>query len=374
MGPHTRPLARTHPGGYLLGMLPPVLIVLTSITSAMASPAVSVGGELRSELIGERLDDLYVETPDAEPGLEFNISRARLRLGARLGEQVSARISLDARARYSETTYTTEGLDSVAVRDFSDGIEVRMRDVWGRWSTPRAGDFTAGLMKNCFGVRCTYEAADGFYFGGVGSFSSMAQRVGLVDSRVEGLKWERGLGERAEVMAMVSNVAPLSEPEQVVGKDSTLRVDVWPLAERLRVTGSAIVGPGGEPGDAYDPTRVAWSGSALARLGRARALVEVMGQSEGAISSLGWNANLAGDVGLSGPLDHLELLARVERWEPDLEVDADGRSTAAAAGNLYWASEEHSLVMTGLLYEVLIPEDTNLAIEHTATAQARFKF
>ncbi len=355
-------------------MLPPVFAVLASIAPAAASPAVTVGGELRSELIGSRLDDLYVETPDAEPGLEFNISRAWLRLSTRFSEQVSTRISLDARSRYSATTYTTEGLDSVAVRDFSYGVEVRMMDVWGRWSTPRAGELTAGLMKHCFGVRCTYDLADGFYFGGVGSFPSMAQRVGLIDFRVVGLKWERALGERAEVMAMVSNVAPASEPEQVVGKDATLRVDVWPLADRLRVTGSAIVGPGGEPGDAYEPTRVAWSGSALARLGRVRALVDVMGQSEGAVRSLGWNANLAGDVGLSGSLDHLELLARIERWEPDFEVDADGRSTAAAASNLYWASADRSLVMTGLLYEVLIPEDTNRAIEHSATAQARFKF
>lgn len=341
---------------------------------ASAAPAVTAAGELRVELVGDRIDDLYIETPDADPELYFNMSRARVRLNTRFSEQISTRISLDARSMHTATTYTTEGLDAVAVDDFASGFEFRVMDAWGLWSTPNAGDFTAGLMFHCFGVRCTYDSSDGFYFGGVDTFMSMSQRVGIIDFRVVGLKWERDFGDRVGVMAMASNAASAAEREQVVGKDATVRIDVWPVAERLRVTGSAIVGPGGDPGDAYDPTRVAWSGSALARFWKLRALVDVLGQRRGEINGLGWHANLGGDVGLSGSLDRLELMARVERWEPDLETDDDSSYTTAAAANLYWASPDSSRVMTGLLYEVILPEDLNLAIEHQATAQARFTF
>jgi hypothetical protein len=351
-----------------------VLMCVLGPPAALAQAKVTPMGELRTNLVLQRLDDVYVESPDAEPEIYLNVSRGVIGAQATFTEAWSARLTLDVRE--TTRTYTTAAGDSVTIDNSHNAYEVRAFDAYGTYTSDTLGDFTFGTQKSSFGVRRSYDVEDGFYFGAMTQFQSWAVRSGVVAPRVLGLAWHRAFGERVDATLMANNSTIFVEPDPRNGKDISLVLEGWAVEDVLRVTASGMVGPRGDetPGG-YDTTQVAWSGAAFARIWKLRLLSEVFSrylleESTG----LGYSVNLGGDVGLKGAADRLELMARYESWEPDFEVDADGRMEIAGAANLYWATPKKSVVMTGLFYEVTVPQDLNAAITHDAFVQARFKF
>lgn len=351
-----------------------LLLSLLVPTTALAQPKIEPTGELRTNLVMERVDDLYTETPDAEPSIYLNVSRAIAGASVRFTDAISAKVTIDVRETRGTATYATAGNDEVTINNTENAYEVRAFDAYGQWRSASAGDFTFGIQKSSFGVRRSYDGEDDFYFGSMTRFQSFAVRSGVIYPRVLGLSWHKGFGDRVDATLMASNTTIFTVPDPRNGKDVSAVVEYWALPDVLRFTGSGMVGPRGEPGDAYETTQIAWSGAAYAKVWKLRALGEVFSRYLGEQTGLGYHVNLGGDVGLSGALDHLELLGRYESWEPDFEVDSDGFAQLSGASNLYWASPEGSTVMTGLLYEVVIPQDLNQAIAHNAFLQARLKF
>ena len=61
-------------------------------------------------------------------------------------------------------------------------------------------------------------------------------------------------------------------------------------------------------------------------------------------------------------------------FDEDAEVAEDSSIHIAAALNLYWRATGNTTVMTGLVHEVVIPEETEAAIEHGAVGQVRLSF
>jgi len=351
-----------------------LLLCCLSPAVALAQPKVEPVGELRSNFVLERLDDLYTETPDAEPEVYLNISRAAVGAKVRFTDAISGKVIVDVHEARGAATYSTAGNDQVTISDSESGYEARVLDAHARWRSATLGELTFGVQKSAFGVRRSYDTSDGFYFGPMDRQRSFAVRSGVVAPRVVGLAWQKGFGDRVDATLMANNTTSFTTPESRNGKDVSAVVEYWAMPDTLRFTASGMVGPRGEAGDAYETTQIAWAGAAYAKLGKLRALGEVFSRYLGEQTGLGYHAGLGGDVGLSGSLDHLEILGRYESWEPDFDVDDDGYAMLAGASNLYWASPEKSTVMTGLLYEVTIPQDLNQAIAHSAIVQARLKF
>ena len=61
-------------------------------------------------------------------------------------------------------------------------------------------------------------------------------------------------------------------------------------------------------------------------------------------------------------------------FDVDAEVADDSSIDIAAALNLYWRAAGDTTVMTGLVHEVVIPEDVEAAIEHGLVGQLRLSF
>ena len=69
----------------------------------------------------------------------------------------------------------------------------------------------------------------------------------------------------------------------------------------------------------------------------------------------------------------MALLVRFEAWDPERAVAADRHNGISVAANVY-VDVPDGAVMVGLLYDVVLPEDSNAAFTNDAHLQRHFTF
>ncbi len=337
---------------------PPDVVVVREVVAGLGDTR--IGGDLRVDLFADRLDNLHPEVAE-DPSLAFVIPVARLSVDHDFGQRASARIELQLAQDQTSTSLDTSDGASVAVPAAPSGWSAELLDAHLAYAMPRGGTFTLGNARLPFGVVDSYEGG-GFPLPGPALYLPVVVGEGLLPQRSLGLGWNGGLGEMVRLDVNLTNS---SEPEVEIPKDLSLRVAVTPI-EALTVSASVLAGPG--TGGA---TKVGYEGVAFVHAGPNRALVEVYGRQGLGPTSLGAAGHLARDFETGGAASRVTPVVRVSWFDPDQDTPVDHHTGAALAIDTAWSD---SGVSTNLGYEVVVPDDVDLAIEHRAVLECRLQF
>lgn len=318
-----------------------------------------VGGELRFGLLADRLDNLHPEVSE-DPSLAFVIPRARAHIDHSFGERASAKLQIALSEDHDSTTYVGSDGGSVTVPDSNTGVAVALHDVYFRYETPMGGTFRIGSAKRTFGLIDSYES----------DFDLPSPVVappqvgeGMLSYRAAGLMWSRAVGDKMHADLSLTNS---STPEREIPKDLTLRLSATPV-EAMTVSASVLAGPG-----SGGATKVGYQGMLFVHSGPNRALVEVYGLQGAGPTSLGAAGHLARDFELSSEaMSRVTPIARVSWFDPDQGTSVDHHTAVALAVETAWSD---SGVSTALAYEVDVPDDVDLAIEHRAVFECKLRF
>ncbi len=322
-------------------------------------------GEVRSELSFARLDYLDSRVSDKSPTTSLGISRALLGVAADSGTGITARVSLLA------------GLDNVRAdaEAPAPSTSIRIQLAWVGYSLGRAGTLVIGHQPLPFGVRMVYEQDAWFYVPGGDAFFDLQTRRGVTTPQQTALSWQLDLPMDLELDVAVGNPT-----------EGTLLDQEWALdfSGRLRWHSSALPAVAGVSAlsrqrDAGRSTG-AWHAYAGAFLDPAdlRVLAQLMGTWGWQEDSLGFGldaqATLDLDLGRC-PASGVTVLGRLERWDEQRSLALDevwsvdlGASLALDSG------EDGPPIQLGLLYELDVPMDAALAIEHSVGVQGRAMF
>jgi hypothetical protein len=321
------------------------------------------GGDLRTDLVADRLDNLHPEVPE-DPTLAFGVSRALVGLQALPDGPVGMVLEAEAANDFTTTSYAT-GAGAVDVQNSPSGWRFRLLDAYAR-ADLAGGELRVGNQYHVFGSGTFSRREDTWYMAGH-LFREPAHEEGLIEARVLGISYGRDLGEMLRVDAQLSNT---SMRETRLGKDLTLRLGVRPN-DMLRASGSVLVGPG-----AGSATKVQYSGVVQGSLANTHALLEIFGQQGMQAPVLGASAHLVQDIPVarSESLDRVSLAGRVHWFDPDTGLVADHHTTIAAGTNLWLQPLPRVWLIPCAGWEMVVPDDLDLAIEHRVIAQLRLDF
>lgn len=340
-------------------------------------PAVSVGGDVRIDFTAANLERLGGSV-DGAASAGFNVSRARPILDVRLGPHVYGRLAVEFRQDDSTTSYTNTGL-TFDVKDWAAGWAVQGREVYlgaTFGSTDERGlrhDVRVGLQEPAFGVRDSYERR--YTFAGEGR-ADLARREGLVPDEDLGVGWRGELGERWAFDVQLLNGSGGATLDQNNGKDIVARVAAEPV-DALAVSLSGLYGAraldgSGEQAQAELAVEVRGPAQRLLLEGILGTTTEDRLDTffSGASASGAWSFPIRGTV-----VDGLELVGRFQFFDPVAGFDLpDARWAPAAGAWLDLAVAAEHLVRVGATWEMNVPQDSLLPVEHDVVAEALWVF
>jgi len=318
-------------------------------------------GELRAELSIARLDHLDARVPQS-PTLTLGLSRALLGIDGTLADRLSVRVALWA------------GLDPVVAADGTGPTpSLVLHEAWARVEFGQFGSLVAGHQAMPFALGLEYGAADGFYFPGAVAFLDLSTRTGVVPMLQNALAYQLDLPAQVELdVALGQPVEGSPEFEPWIA-DVAGRVRFHPddLPVAAGVSGLLKSRPDGHSNGAWH----AYAGAFL-EPASLRVLGELLGTAGDGHDALGFGLDVAAtaDLGL-GPAQGVTGLFRLERWDPSRAAILDQTWSAALGATLdldTGASDRPASI--GLLYELAVPMDAALAIEHDVTVQVRAAF
>jgi hypothetical protein len=344
-------------------------LLFCSIALAQSGPSVQAGGEVRVDLVGMRLDRLHPDVDEA-PELAFRQTRGFMRLDADLPPRFSARLQIDV----SQSFATTVWPGGQRVATYADTYRLRMMDAYVDADLSGAGRLRMGMQLPMFGNVDTFVGTQSLYMVGNPQFQDAVRQAGLLPNRTLGVRWDRNLGQRFLVSAQVANAVGHTEREPGLSKTASVRVRAVPIPG-LGISASGLVGPG-----EGETTRVLWSGLVDGQMRNTHLLGEAYGGQGLGQRELGAQAALGQDVWIerADAIDRLNFVGRAMWFDPDLDTDLDHRLTLVGGANVFFAAESAGpikpVIMAGVSYQVLVPQDVDLPIEHEAVAELRVMF
>ena len=320
-------------------------------------------GDMRGDLLADRLDNMHPDVPE-DPTVEFGVTRALVAVEAFEQAPVGMVVQVDIFTDNTTTAYAT-GSGSVDVLNSPSGWRMRLLDAYAR-ADLAGGELQAGNLFPIFGSGTFSRREDTWYMSGH-LFREPFHQEGLIPYRTLGVGYGRDLGSMLRLDAQLTNTA---WPETRIGKDLTLRLGVQPN-DKLRASGSVMVGPG-----AGGATKVGYAGVVQGSLANTHLLLEVVGQQGLQAPVLGASAHLVQDipVAASDSLDRISLAGRVHWYDPNTDLVADHHTTLAAGTNFWIQPLPKLWLVPNAGWEMVIPDDLDLAIEHRVMAQLRLRF
>jgi hypothetical protein len=331
--------------------------------------SVRVGGDVRIDLLVPDLERLGA-AGDPAPST-FVVSRARPILDVALGEWLTGRLAVEVRQDETSSTYTGLGT-SVDVRDWADGWAIQGREIWlgAHGGEQLRHEVRVGLQEPAFGVRDTYE--DTYPFAGEAR-ADFGRRTGLIPEEDLGVGWRGELDAFAFDVQVLNGSGPVID--QNGGKDFVARVAY--TKGILAISASGLVGARGPlstGNQAQGALTVQVAGD------HQRVLVEALAgaTTEDRLDTLYSGAAVHGawDVPLAkGALESVSVVGRAQYYDPVAGWDApDG--WFAYAGGLWvnWGVLPGQGVRTGATWEMYVPQDALLPIEHDVVAEVAWVF
>ncbi|MES2640311.1 MAG: hypothetical protein V4850_12535 [Myxococcota bacterium] len=349
---------------------PPPLAV-----APVLKPVVTVGGDVRIDFTAANLERLG-SAIDGAASAGFNVSRARPILDVALGRFLYGRLAVEFRQDDSTSSYTNTGI-TFDVKDWAAGWSVQGREVYLGATFGAGGglrhDVRIGLQEPAFGARDTYE--ERYPFAGDGR-ADLARREGLVPDEDLGVGWRGELGDRWAFDVQLLNGSGGATLDQNNGKDVIARVAAEPM-DALAVSLSGLYGARGLDGSGEQ--------------GQAELAVELRGPTQrlliegllgtttedrldtfysGASATGLWAFPIEGDL-----IEAIELVGRFQFFDPVAGFDLpDARWSPAAGGWLRWKVAPEHVVRLGATWEMNVPQDSLLPVEHDVVAEAAWVF
>lgn len=329
----------------------------------MATASLWVGGDLWAGVSAQELG--AAEAPRAD----FVLQRLEPWVGGRLGSGWSARFAVRARlgGEADPAAWTAAVRDAWVEGAFGgEVVQHRLR---------------VGVQELAVGDLRGFEAHHGYFLGGEAT-ADLVRLSGALPAEDLGATWSTALGEGLEGAlqltrgeggevegpagwvdgAFVVRARPVAGLSARAGLRTGLRDGV--AGEARYTVGEAAVEVRGGPEDG----------------GRGRVLGEVLygGLANEAFSYPRVGALLAGavELPLTGErVDHLALVGRGSVSDPVLGNGApDGTYGGAAAAHVYWVDEAGRVVMSGLGWEVEVPQSLGERVAHALTLQVAAGF
>jgi hypothetical protein len=274
------------------------------------------------------------------------------------------------------------------------GHTVTVLDAAGGW-TPLVKDLyvdgkagmhriRVGVQKPIFSTMDRYDDYNAYFLGGLDAHKALAWRMGIVPSRDLGARWSVAPSSSFSVDLQVSNGTGERALENNPGKDLSGRVVLEPH-ELVRIEGSVLHGARGALGK---DSLSAFALAAELRTRGPRLIAEaLMGNAmlqETAHGFMGVSITGAWPIEIPGErIDHLVILGRYMTGDPDTRdgegddfasgVDAWGMGNLAT--QLYWkTTRPEQTLLSGLSYEVLVPQNAEIPVGHGLVAQLAWKF
>jgi hypothetical protein len=285
------------------------------------------------------------------------MSRALAGIDGKYGDRVSTRVALLA----SVDPVISEG-------ETGPSIGVTLHEAWVRINLDRAGHLMVGRLQMPFGLGLDYGQAGWFYVPGKSEFLDLSTRAGITAELQTALMWQ------FDLPAGIEFDAALAQPVDGSTEFRPWKADV---AGRLRwhqPDGGAVLGLSGmlksRPNEHSTGAWHAYGGYFLG-LADLRILAEAMGTFGDENRGLGFDLNAAATTPLDlGPIVSLTGLVRLEYWDPDWTLIYDETIAFDASASV----DIDGGVSLGILYDLRVPRDAALAIEHDLTFQVRAQF
>jgi hypothetical protein len=372
----------------------PAMVATAQKPCCSKGPSAQLGGEVWFDLAAPHLENLG--DPEAAFVPAFYVGRARMRADLDLSPKIHVRSNIDFPQDGTATTYEVDGDidadnveegETVTVKDSPDGWTTIVRDLYVDWAFGKAGQsLRMGVQKPIFGNRDWYEDYDQYYLGGIEAYKTLAWRAGVIPSRDLGVSYHVEPGEVLKFDAQVANGTGEQQVEDNAGKDVSARLSIRPHGP-FRVEGSALYGLRGDVDKSADSTS-AFSLGVEFRQKVPRLLVEgIIGnnvQKEVSAGMAGFMVTGALDFELeSHTLDRFVLLGRFMTWDPNTTpqgdtlapTDFDAWGLGDVSTQLYWkTANPRWVLLTGLNYEILVPQSMDQPVEHSLVGQAAWKF
>lgn len=339
----------------------------------LARPAVHVGGDIRFDLVAADLQALGQDGQDA-PAAGFRVSRVRPILDVDLGTVFSSRVAIEVGQDDSSTTYGDAGLE-VDVTDWARGWYLTGREVWLQ---AEGGDkahhrLRIGLQEPAFGSRDTYE--EEFPFAGE-SRADFGRAEGYIPEEDLGVGWRGEFGSMWAIDLQALNGAGGEAFDDNDGKDFIARITASP-GTFARIGVSGLFGSRRE-----DSTGQQAQGALTIDLHgpHQRLLLEGLAGSttEDRIETVysGFRASGAWSIPANSTvLSSLDVLARFSFADPVWGMDAPDAHWGPAAGLwLAWKVGEEQDVRTGATWEMYVPQDAAIDVEHDVVVEAAWRF
>lgn len=341
---------------------------------AASSPLhVAVGGDVRIDLTGAHLERLGGGAAGSA-AIGFNVSRARPVIDAALGDWFSGRLAVEFRQDDGTTAYTSTGL-TLDVQDWAAGWSVQGREIYLQADIGGAlrQRVRIGLQEPAFGAREAYEAR--YPFAGE-SRADLGRRTGLLADEDLGVGWRGELDDRWAFDVQLLNGSGGASLDQNNGKDFLARAAATPV-DALTVSLSGLYGARGLDGtgaQAQAALTVEVTGT------NQRLLVEGLAGTTtedrldtvymGAAASGAWRFPVA-----RGPVDYVEAVGRFQFYDPVAGFDQPDAWWAPAAGAwIGWDVHPAHVVRLGATWEMYVPQDSLLPVEHDVVAEAAWVF
>ena len=344
---------------------------------------VEVGAELRVNFVAENLERVGDDTWADDPaGFAFVLSRLRPRIDVTLNRHTRARAMFEVHQTDAVTTYEA-GATTISVPQYADGWTIQGREIYVE---RESGDkvhhrFRAGVQKTAFGVRDWFDGFDNYYLGGLDAYEDVERRAGLVFAEDVGLGYRIAAKEdRWSGDLQILNGSGFKVMDDNNAKDIIVRLAGRPVSW-TNLSVSALFGARGATGD--QQVRRA-SVAAELRGPHQRVMGEfIAGRTEegSARDEMAYMAAAAWDFEMTGVLDRVSVVGRFQGYDPDTSnsqgADApypDNWWSSAAAAQFYWNAVPKTTLLTGLSWEMMVPENLEEPITQALVAQVACKF
>lgn len=329
------------------------------------------GGEVRTSFA---VNDIGV--PDEAPAIGLEMNRLRPYVKGELGEHWSTKISLDVK---QGSVSVAE--DGSVTRPTSWGVVAHDAYVQGAFTTGKLEHaLRVGAQETTFGARDYFDKYDGYYVGGHG-YKDLPRLFGTMYGEDLGVSWHTGMGDTFGVDLQLTNGEGVESPDSDGALDFMARVEARPV-KYVGVWGSFMTG-GRETEAGIASLTLADVGlegrydadSGLGVRAYGELLIGALGNAEFNYPIFGALGAVALDVPMSGVVDHLGIVGRYAGYDPVKGNELpDGTYSAAGAANLFWDAGEKNIAMTGLQWEMTIPQLVDLPITNDLTLQFAAKF
>lgn len=359
---------------------------------------IKLGGE--TWFLGGTNNLSSLSDPEVPANLGFSVKRLRFLSKAKLNKNISAQIHMDFPQDGSSTVYkidfssVDDRLKALEGRDDQEGtaqLDAKVNDYAEGWASVAKATFVdfsygekvpqrirVGIQKPIFATRDSFEKFNQFFLGGDNAYKTMAWRYGVMSGCDLGVAYKIG-PEKFSVEGQVLNGSGVKIDESS-GKEIAGRAKLNVSGISAQVSGQyEIRGVDNMESVAMVDASVGYEISGFRVMAEGLTGTAIEEQTE--FSFAGVQLAAAYDLPIKKVeiIDHLNIVGRYMYFDPFIDKSVstpypDASWVTSLGAQVYYKTNKGSTLLTGLVFENVVPQNEEEAVVNSLVAQTVWKF